>query len=462
MRLISLTLLALLAADIAPAQRQSREDHTIHGPHGEVLSRDGDFVAAVGGRFSGAAAPRGSAVALPKGVYKITLNNTGTGWAEQFVIGVPTNPQSPAPLLTIFHGYGETPEDMVYNTSYFQEAMARGWIVIAPLGAHKFNYAIDYAQTNIEQAINWAATWLTLDPDRFYAVGFSMGGGMASSFAARHLETYGPRFAAVVVHTGTTSIADTYWNANAGGQAFFENPLMFGASPVTDPFRYSTASSIDLDTVTNTVDQTTDLLRNLTHVPTYHFAALGDPNPELVNQTAKSHAQLQLRDGDSSYVTSNDTVHQWWTLDETTILDWLDPQRYQQPDQGELTRTLADRSARWFDIYIQQAVAGEFTPFRWTALTQLNRMYIDEVANADLLSFDPALLGLDRGKPLEYVVNNTDGLALDLVLEGYAQIPSDVKRNGVSTGAWSYDAAKRTVTLFETNAATYPLWRIEP
>ena len=40
--------------------------------------------------------------------------------------------------------------------------------------------------------------------------------------------------------------------------------------------------------------------------------------------------------------------------------------------------------------------------------------------------------------------------------------PSDVRRGGRATSNWSWDAQDQTVTLFETNAATFPLWRVVP
>ena len=82
----------------------------------------------------------------------------------------------PAPVLTLFHGYGEHLRDTVLRTDLVDEAMSRGWLVFAPLGAHEFNYGIDYAQDNIERAFEFIGARLPLDLDRIYGVGFSMGG----------------------------------------------------------------------------------------------------------------------------------------------------------------------------------------------------------------------------------------------------------------------------------------------
>lgn len=461
MRILALCLVGLLLADAAPAQRRRQAQRIIRGPQGEVLTRNGNIFTAVGGNPSGSMiGPHIQSGMLPKGVYEITLPNTGTGWEEKFLVGVPTNPITPAPCLVVFHGYGQEHRDMVSKTSYFQEAMARGWVVVAPLGAHKYNFAIDYSQENAKLALEWVATYLTLDPDRFYAVGFSMGGGMAASFASRHLDTFGPRIAAVAVHTGTCSMRDVYWSAD--DKALLESPLMFGGNPDRVPFRYQTASTIDLETTTGNVDQTSDMVRNLLHTPLYHFVALNDPNTFLVNQTVENHHQALGRGADSSFVTSRDILHAWSTLEESVVLDWLEPQTLQAPGDGVTSSYLADRSGRWADVYLQQAATGAFTPFRVTVLAASNRIYLDQVENADLVRFDPERHGLDRSQPLELVFNNLDGLAVDLVVEGYTLPPTDVQRSGSSTGSWTYDPLDQTVTLYEIDAAAYPVWRIIP
>lgn len=461
MRLILLLLASLLVADTADAQRKAKKRGVIRGIHGEVLNRRGDFLAAVGGNPSfGLRGPSIQKGMLPKGVYEVTLPNTGTGWEERFLIGVPTAPLNPAPLLVVFHGYGEEHTDMVTKTSYFQEGMARGWIVIAPLGAHKYNYAIDYAQENVELALTWAATYLTLDPDRFYGVGFSMGGGMASSFAARHQDALGPRFAAVAVHSGTCSMRDVYWSAN--DKALLQHPDMFGGNPDQVPFRYVAASTVDLDTVTGAVDQDSDLVRNLQHTPLYHFLAQHDPNTFLLDQTQANHDQALLRGGDTTITQVNESVHQWWTLEEAVLLDWFEPKTLQGPADGQPTRVVADRDARWFGIRVQQAQTDALTPFRWATVAAQNRVYLDEIENASLISLDPVTFGLDDTVPVELIVNNTDGLAVEFVLEGYDQAPVDVWRAGASTGSWSYDAATKTVHLYESSAASYPLWKVWP
>jgi len=415
---------------------------------------------ALGGNYSQPLAPRAPISPLIGGVFEVTLNNTGTGWDEVFLIGVPKAPVTPAPVLVVYHGYGETPRDLLYSTSYFQKGMARGWIVVAPTGAHKYNFAIDYAQENVLAALTWVVTYLPIDAERLYAVGFSMGGGMSTTFAARHLDPLGPRFAAVANHTGATSIRHSFHNIT--NKDLLLSPLMFGGTPNEEPFRYQTASTIDLRPSTDLVDQNTDLARNLLHVPVYNFAALYDPNPFLVHQVDKTHEQLLLRGNPSEHTTTTDTRHEWYTLDEDTILDWFEPKTLQKPDATAGVDTLADRDGTWFHFTIQQAATGAFTPFTWTSMPVANRLYVYDTKNLASISLDPLDLGLDSSQPFDFVYHGQSGLDTDLVLEGYTQIPTDVLRNGQSTVDWTYDAAEDTVTLHEYSPSGYPIWRVEP
>ena len=130
------------------------------------------------------------------GVYSISFNDTGTGWQESFLLAVPRNPLPSPPLLVMFHGYSTSENSCLTQTPLMKMAMERGWYVVAPLGAHQMNYGVPYSQANIEFVLDWVLHTLPIDTDRIYGIGFSMGGGGVSSYAARHLDPDHARFAA--------------------------------------------------------------------------------------------------------------------------------------------------------------------------------------------------------------------------------------------------------------------------
>lgn len=461
--LLTLALLAPAAA-ASPQRARTRApqvDRAVVSPAGQVLGTEADFDLAVGGRFSNPFSALTSVSALPNRVFRITLSSTGTGWEESFLIGIPRTPVVPfAPLLVAFHSYGRLPENVVDETTYFQEAMERGWFVVAPTGAHKFNFGIDYAQENIRVVLDWIQTYLPINHDRVYGVGFSMGGGGATCYAARHLDPRELMFAGLVNHTGTVSIRDDY--EHALDTSLYEHPLMFGGSPSENPFGYQRASTIDLNSATGIVDPNSDLVRNLVHVPTSVFAVMNDPLMHLVGQALHFHDQLLLRGGDSDLNLQAGNVHAWSTLDETAVLDFLAPLHLAPSQPGATREILADRDGRYLQFDIQQAVSGTFTPFRFNVQQASNRLFFDRASNLAALSFDPAELQLDRHQNLSLILSTAGGTPLAIQLRGYQQPPSQVLRNGVVVSNWTYDSLSGSVSFTESAPDRYPNWVVVP
>ncbi|MFT7678067.1 MAG: pimeloyl-ACP methyl ester carboxylesterase [Planctomycetota bacterium] len=420
----------------------------------------GRFDVSVGGSWSTAWGRQITAAPVGPGVYAITLNRLGTGWSERFLIGIPQNSSGFAPALVLFHGYGETPDDLLANTDYFAKAQARGWFVIAPLGAHKFNYSIPYAQRNVERALGWCAKKLPIDLDRMYAVGFSMGGGMATSYAARHQNPRRGRFAAVVDHTGTVSIQDCYWMT--GDKLLMESPLMFGDTPLGDPFAYQRASTIDLAPGSTTVDQDTDMLRNMTHISVKSFAASFDPLTFLVNQTQLFSDQMTVRGGSANLYLANASIHNWSTLDETATLNWLDGISLAERGPNQLHSLLADRKGRWYDFNLVQHQTDAFTPLTWYASPAANKLYLVDAGNLKRVVVHTSDLGLSSSQPLEVVFGSNDGQPTDIAFTGFATVPSQVKRNGTSSSSWSWNATTRVLVLHETSGGGTPSWTLQP
>lgn len=458
--LLTFDALATTSTDRSRTSDTSSRNEILRGIYNEPLGSASDPDTTLGGSFNNPWTGGGSSDPLPKNVYEINLKNTGTEWEESFLVGIPDQPLLPAPVLVLFHGYGEQPRGLLETTTYFNDAMERGWIVVAPLGAHQYNFSVEYAQQNTEKALDWVGQFLPVDPDRFYAVGFSMGGGAATTYAARHLDPMHARFAAVVNHTGTTSVSDVYWKS--AEKSLLKSELMFGGTPDEVPFAYQVASSLHLDHVTNEIDANSDLARNLAHIQVKNFYADGDPNAYLINQTTSTHDHLLARNVTSVIDTASFTIHKWKTLKEWKVLDYLESIVLADPAEGQVTRTLADRDGTWFHFDIDQVNTGEFSPFRWTNMASQNRLYLDEVANIERVSFDPATLNMDKSADFEMVFNNNDGRTVEIELKGYSSAPTDVQRGGSSTGSWYYDSVNQSVVLIESSGQNYPTWRVIP
>ncbi|MDF1838148.1 MAG: alpha/beta hydrolase [Planctomycetota bacterium] len=388
----------------------------------------------------------------------MTLASTGTDWEEEFLIGLPEGQVRRAPMLVLFHGYGETPEQLLDNTDYFAKARNRGWYVVAPLGAHKYNFGIEYAQRNIEQALNWVASVLPIDVERLYGIGFSMGGGAATSYAARHQDRYSGRLAAVVNHTGTTSLTHGY--ALSSDTTLFDSEMMFGGSPDTYAFDYLRASTFDLDPVTGTIDQETDMVRNLASTPIRTFAALSDPVAYLVTQCDQFDSQLALRGGAGDSLRSADTVHDWNTMDEDDTLDWLSQYKLGMPAPFQNHEILADRPGRWHGFSILTRDEEQFAPFLYHVDPRSNRLYVLGAKNMRSISVNPTLIGLNPDRAMEFVFGSSDIEGTTLILRGITHSPIDVERNERGATQWMYQPSLGRVLLAEPSTVGVSSWRI--
>jgi pimeloyl-ACP methyl ester carboxylesterase len=416
----------------------------------------------LGGGFTTGVGPQVQVSGSPvPGVWQIVLGDPGTGWEESVLLGVPTTPLVPnTPLLVMFHGNDISEWDCYVNTPLFQDALDRGWYVLAPLGAHQVNWGIPYAQQNIEYALTLFTDLLPIDPTRIYGIGFSMGGGTMMSYAARHQDLNRPRFAALVNHTGSTSVAHVY--GSVANTFVLDHPLMFNGPPSNDPFLYSQASVFDLETGSLAVDPATDLARNLGHVPVLNQHADFDPLGYLVEQTQSIHAWLSAIPGMETFLlTPPHSVHSWTTIDEPTALNYLQSKALQTPAEGQ-HRLLADREGGWFHFYVYQDAPGAFTPLRWTMNSVTNTLVLDETENLARVVVDTLSIGLNTEVNVDLVMQSADGGTEVTTLTGYELQPQEVLRDGVPTTSWSWDPVGETVTLTETDPGAGVTWRVRP
>jgi pimeloyl-ACP methyl ester carboxylesterase len=391
------------------------------------------------------------------------------------------------PVLVLFHGAYENEWSVYEKTDYFTLAMQRGWIVIAPLGAHVGNYGIEYSQLNVEAALERLVDIIApsfganVDLDRFYAVGFSMGGGAAASFAARHVNALnGLHFAGVVIHTGSTSLPYAA-KADLELQRFFEKDWMFCGRP-DEPmfgFDYLRVSSMDLDYPSGPIDPSTDMIRNLSHVPVLSYYCWDDTKgagPDLQDQTLRTHEHhAGPLKGEGrlwrNYEKPGNKSHDWKNLSQRRVLNFLAPLSYQQPTGPGITPVLADRDGMWHAFNItqpkplpvvyppiaNQSPSGAFSPFAWhiapdSTTPNTNVLLVQDVENvAELGLPSPSAVGLSTSDvggqdKLKCYFVTADGVPLRLILGEFQSKPKTVNRTGGGTN-WSYHWDPNTFEL---------------
>ncbi len=463
------------------------------GPAGKVLREDGVWVGIdedpetfLGGTFGnpmGRAAPPLVGAMGPSGmILKFDIPYVpGSPWAESYLLGIPRTPLVPAPVLVLFHAYGQTEKSLFEDTSFFRLAMERGWIVVAPLGAHTKNFGIEYSQVNVKAALDQVATVqatafsYTVDTGRYYAIGFSMGAGAAASFSARHCDTDdGLHFAATAVHTGPTSLPYSYAMDSATRDVLID-PEMFGGPP-TDPlltFDYLRCSSLDIDPVSKAIDPTTDMIRNLQSTLLFsHYVLGGKPvYDHLLDQTNWTQAWHAMSGSPTLTWVEHSPLHDWSTLRQEALLRVLDKQVFTAPAHTTYVPVLADRDGGWHAFDLEQTVGRAFSPFEWyvdpsAALGGNNALRLEKIDNIASLSLaQPTGLGFEIAPSVDFhcYVKTSKKVGLDVVLGEFPNPPVDVRRNNKSTTNYIHDSVAETLTLQEKTGSTVGVtWTIKP
>jgi poly(3-hydroxybutyrate) depolymerase len=418
----------------------------VRNPGGDVDVIPASVAAGTSGASQARYVLRGDPVPGYPGLYNVTLNNTGSGYQEMFLIQVPdVKPTSPVPLLVVFHKYGVSHADALFNTNFVSEARTRGWYMVAPLSASQQNFASLQGQINTEAVLSYATSTFPIDRTRIYGVGFSMGGGTCTSYAARHLDPGSPMFAAIVNHTGDVSLANTYANESAQIQGVLEG--WYGGSPSAEPFNYQRCSTIDLDPTTNTVGVGTDMSRNLAALAVLDWMANSDPESYLLNQTLAFESHIQAQNASNVFTSVAGSVHSWSTLDDTQACDYLAQFSLQLPASGS---TLADQDGTYYRFQVQQDAAGAFTPFSWSVDTVQNRLSVWQTANLQRLTVDSAGLGLVFVGKLHLNLETSDGTGDDILFTSVPSAPISVTRDGMPASG-TYDPQMHTFLVHETS-----------
>ena len=396
--------------------------------------------------------------------FTVTITTT-TNFVEKFIVAVPTPlPQTPAPMLVAFHSFGVTAQDIVQNTRLIEEAHARRWYLVAPLGASGVHFSSIQSQINTQAVLDWMLGRFQIDRQRIYAIGFSMGGGAATNYVARHLDPNNAMFAAVADHTGVVALEDVYVN-DPSVKHILDFWFGNGTTGSATPFKLKRSSIFNFNQSTLQVDTTSNLARNLMHVPFYLTRASVDLIWYLPRQNDQLDLHLQALGKQPGagyeYVVVPFTGHTWAMLNFTQVCDWLALYSLQLPLSGD---TLADQDGNYFHFAVQQDQVEVFTPFSWEIDLANNRLHISQTGNLARLRVDTLSAQLDPAAVLTLVLSTADGLGDEVVLCDLTQAPGQVLRDNVPApaGSWSYSALADELTIIESDGAAQHTWSIVP
>lgn len=396
------------------------------------------------------------APSAPLADYLISIPGVGN---ERFLFQE-TNPSTPRPLLVVFHRWGVSYYDALFNTRYFQEAWARGWYCVAPFGGNQTHFSSIPSQLRLEGVFDWIDARYPIDRTRVYGVGFSMGGNAAGNYAARHLDPDQFNFSGIVSLSGALSHEDTYLSDPTAVQRF--NELFGGPSQIAQPWQMQRSSLFSFDPFTQSTLPNTDLARNLLHISTAAFRATGDipylmPQNDLLHQHMLSLGANPLQHS-LTIVPTVPFFHAWNIANERNVCDWLRTKRLQLPSSGS---TLADRGGRWIYFEVEQDVAGAFTPFDWDVQTATNVLSISKTRNLTHLKVHTIDAGIDRNSLLTVGLANSDGAPDLLTMLDWPIRPTEVLKDGLTTADWNHDGNTGELTLLENDSSPH-VWTVVP
>jgi len=418
--------------------------------------------------------------------YVLRLFVPATGNEELFTLQVPDSaPGVARPLLVGFHGFGVSHLDFsYYNTDFLAEATARDWFVLAPLQINPalntgdISFGAVGSQLNVERVMEYVMAEWPIDLDRIYGVGFSMGGGNAMSYAARHRDRDLGAFAAVVNHTGAVNPADVWLQEPA-----IRGPLETTFGGVPPSFEYQRSGTVDMSlTDGSLIPGGRHMAVNLGGVAVRTHYFVNDPKFYLRDQSDRlsefmagnpnlSH-ELIVDLGPPPCVASGLSGHCWDLLDEGDVCDWLELQSLGAlPSEGSV---LADRSCHWNGFDVDLRTDGQFGSFDYHTLSAAGSpAQIDVYAreNVESVGVDIADFQLGAASVIELRTYALDGAPLQLVLTGLNGPPASVRRNnlqlpggcaaGTSTADWCYDPADGTLRMVEPTGS-FSRWSVTP
>lgn len=366
-------------------------------------------------------------------------NGTGTAIGEIFRYQLPVDYDeqgAPVPMVIAYHGYGSSAGSVHPQTTIDEEANARGWFYMAPTGLDDQLFGTPPSQQNTKSAIQWMLDNFNIDEDRLYMVGFSMGGGVVSNFAARHRDPDGLMIAAIGVVAGTYDWEQAYNTGTTGLKALMENPYNFGGPPFAQPFRYRQASDLRFQSSTypplpGTLDPPSSMAVNLGSTPTYLVWDDNDTIVDVLNQGPHFVATLQEQGTLLDFHTVTGTVnpangqpapHSWSVLDEVDLFDFFDGKTVDRTPEQFSSMLDLSKDVSW--LHLDQRFLDMFSYVDGAAEPGANALTVDAVANATYVEVDMGLAGFTGAGPFDAHVASATGSSFQLRLTGFDVPPA--------------------------------------
>jgi acetyl esterase/lipase len=399
-------------------------------PFGEqpVSAADGGTPAALDGFIP--SGPTGTGTTVPE-IFKYLLP---PGY-EIYQPGLP-----PIPLVFAYHGYGSSANSVAVLSQIDDECYERGWAYFAPTGMDDQLFGSPLCIQNVEAALAWMLEHFNIDPERIYLVGFSMGGGIVTNYAARHRDPNGTMVAALGIVSGTFDWTMTWKLGSTSLKTLMQSSFNFSgpANNSTYKFNYQRASGLyysyasypPLGGPAVVPLETSCLAANLATIPTYITWDTDDTLPEVVQQENQMWTLVQSLGGTVEYHTTTGTIHpinglpaphSWAVLDEDALFDFFEGKVADRTPDSFHAVMAESGDVSWLSL--TQEVSNAFSIVDGIADAEIPSVQLSNVLNADAIHLDMNTLGFNIGQPVRVNAGATGG-EFELMLTGFDDPPA--------------------------------------
>ncbi|NEM96805.1 alpha/beta hydrolase [Pontibacter burrus] len=272
--------------------------------------------------------------------------------ARNYTLVIQPEKGRPAGMVLLFPGFGETPADVLKETTFSMAATRAGYVVaIAVIDGNAGLYLTDAKQQRIAQLVQDLQKKYKLKDKKLAVGGFSMGGTTAVKFAEYSLATSaGPKVSALFAvdplldmerfERSVLKAVQRDQSPRAKQMLQYMQLLLqqdFGATPVQNPEKFYTISPYAYSDTANTA------IKPLKQLPVLLFS-----EPDAINQFNTNHrdlydlntadcmsmiadlqsmgnqqAQLVLTAGKGRRTDGTVNPHSWSILDVEQTIAWL-------------------------------------------------------------------------------------------------------------------------------------------
>jgi len=388
---------------------------------------------------------------------------TGTGFHEHYTYQIPPDYEpdnAPVPMLIAYHGFGSSASNVSSQTLLDELCAQRGWFYLSVTGVDDQLFGTDIVQRNVDALLHYMLDQYSIDEDRLYMVGFSMGAGVTANYAATHLDPNDIMIAAVGLISGSFDWTMTYIKEPAV-QDWMTNTYNFGKAPINDLFAYQKASGLYHDM--NSYPPTTGILVpnrslawNLDRIPVWISWDVDDSLTYLPPQSESLVDFLEARGGEYASVPERDTVHpvtglpathSWAVMDPVLMFDFFEGREVnREPDN---VHALLNESAAVSYLQATQVAANAFTEV--TASINTNNRSIELTGGTNLAGalFNLNISSFGSNGSVEISATAAESHPLKLTIQDDSHLPGylvNASNGQLALGA-KWDPAGRSLSV---------------